>query len=89
MEKNDQRRLKKGKIVFYKKKQKQNLSNSKQKFSETDIIKMLQILVNKTFIMFDAHVFHQRVRSVFLWATNCASLLVYLSSLGSFYRKRW
>jgi hypothetical protein len=47
----------KGYILFCKKKKKSNHSNSINKFSETDIIKMLQFLIDNIFAMFGGRVF--------------------------------
>ena len=40
---------------------KKNNSDSTKKFSETDIIKMLECLIDNVFVMFGGHVFQQTV----------------------------
>jgi uncharacterized Fe-S cluster-containing MiaB family protein len=48
-------------------------SDSPKKFSATDIIKMLDILIDNIFVMYDGRVFQQTVG--IHMCTNCDSLL--------------
>jgi hypothetical protein len=49
-----------------------NHSDSTKQFSETDIFKMLEFLIDNTFAMFGGHVFQQTV--IILMDINCAPL---------------
>ena len=49
--------LRKGHILFCKQKH----SGSTKKFSETDIMDMLEVLIENIFVMFGGHVFQQTV----------------------------
>ena len=51
-------------------------TDSTKKLSDIDIIKRLEFLIDKIFIIFGGHVFQQTV-SIPL-GTNCAPILVYL-----------
>ena len=53
-----------------------NHSDSAKKFSETDIINMLEFLIDNIFVNFGGHVFQQTVGIPM--GTNCAPLLAYL-----------
>ena len=59
----------KGQILLCKK----HYSNSTKKFSETDIINILEVLIDNILVMFDGLVFHQTVGIPM--GTNCAPLL--------------
>jgi len=48
-------------------------SDSTKKFSETDIIRMLELLIDDIFVMFDGCVFQQTEGTPM--GTNCANLL--------------
>jgi len=77
--KNDQHRYKiipcprKGQILFCKKNKNKKHSDSTKKFSETDIIKMLEFCIDNIFVMFARSVFQQTVGIPM--GTNCAPLL--------------
>ena len=55
---------------------KKNNSDSTKKFPETDIIKMLEFLIDNTFVMFGERVFQQTVGIPM--GTNCSPLLAVL-----------
>jgi len=55
---------------------KKNRSDSTKKFSETDIINMIEFLINNIFPMFSGRVFQQTVGTPM--GTNCARQLVSL-----------
>ena len=64
--------------IWYKGTKKHNLwkhSDSKNKYSETDIIKMLEFLVDNIFVAFVGKVFQQTVGIPM--GTNCADIFVY------------
>ena len=63
----------KGQNLFCKKKK---YSDSTKKFCETDIINMIEFLIDNIFVMFDELVFQQTVGIPM--GTNCAPLLIYL-----------
>ena len=63
-------RARKGQILFGKKK---HHSDSSKKLSETDIISMLEILIDNILVVFGGRVFQQTVG--ILMGTNCAPLL--------------
>ena len=79
--KNDQRRYKylalgRDRTYFVKKKPKKH-SDSTKKFSETDIINMLEFLIDNIFVIFGGRVFQQTVSIPV--GTNCAPCLADLS----------
>ena len=51
-----------------------NYSDSTKEFSQTDIIKMLEIFIDNIFVMFGGRVFQQTVGYIPM-GTNCAPLL--------------
>jgi hypothetical protein len=59
-----------------KKKQKNTHSDSTKKFSETDIINMLEFLIDNIFVIFGGRVFQQTVGMPM--GTNCAPVLANL-----------
>ena len=60
-------------ISYFVKKNQTNHSDSSKKFSETDIIKMLEVLMDSIFVMFGGRVFQQAVGIPM--DPNCAPLL--------------
>ena len=78
IKRNDQRRHKylvlgRGRSYFVKKK---NHSDSTKKFSETDIINMLEFLIDNIFVIFGGRVFQQTIGIPGIpMGTNCAPLL--------------
>ena len=66
-------------ILFCKKKNKQKnkkFSDSTKRISQTDIIKILEFLIDNMFVMFYGRVLQQAV--AILMGTNCAPLLAEL-----------
>ena len=71
---------------------KKNLSDSAKKFSETDIIKMLEILIDNIFFMFVGSVFQQTVgipmgTTVLLFSLTCPFIRTRQTSYRGFSRK--
>jgi len=64
-------RARKGQILFGKKKN--HHSDSSKKLSETDIISMLEFLIDNILVVFGGRVFQQTIG--ILMGTNCAPLL--------------
>jgi len=63
--------FRKGQILFCQKKTNKKHSDSNKKFSETDIIKMIEfIFINNIFVMFSGRVFQ---RSTFVWVPTVPS----------------
>jgi hypothetical protein len=79
--KNDQRRYKYLALgrdrTYFVKKNPKNHSDSTKKFSETDIINMLEFLIDNIFVIFGGRVFQQTVSIPV--GTNCAPCLADLS----------
>jgi len=65
-----------GKYKSYFVQKNKNKTDSTKKISQTDIIKMLEFLIDNIFVMFDGRVLQQAVG--ILMGTNCAPLLAEL-----------
>jgi hypothetical protein len=79
-------------MYFVKKKQKKH-SNSTKKFSEIDIINMLEFLIDNIFVIFGGRVFpnsqlaYQWVQTLLLFSPICSFIRMRKTSYKAFSRK--